>query len=239
MILFVSGRCDIPAFYSTWFFNRLQEGFVDVRNPFNPHQISRIYLNEQNIDGILFCTKNPIPMMNRLEEVPFLYQFQITLTPYHEDIEEHVASKKEIVNAVREMSLRLGKDRVIVRYDPILLTPKYTVEYHRRAFEKLCSQLEGWMSERHWAVSLSAMLYIYKHVQRILIFPPIIFTRDSVWIVKSLRDWYSIPWIIFRERVCDLSVAACRRLISVIITVVRTAVGTAMPIIMKNRLRKE
>ena len=54
MILFVSGRCDIPAFYSTWFFNRLQEGFVDVRNPFNPHQISRIYLNEQNIDGILF-----------------------------------------------------------------------------------------------------------------------------------------------------------------------------------------
>ena len=145
MILFVSGRCDIPAFYSTWFFNRLQEGFVDVRNPFNPHQISRIYLNEQNIDGILFCTKNPIPMMNRLEEVPFLYQFQITLTPYHEDIEEHVASKKEIVNAVREMSLRLGKDRVIVRYDPILLTPKYTVEYHRRAFEKLCSQLEGYV----------------------------------------------------------------------------------------------
>ena len=53
MILFVSGRCDIPAFYSRWFFNRLQEGFVDVRNPFNPHQISRIYLNEQNIDGIL------------------------------------------------------------------------------------------------------------------------------------------------------------------------------------------
>ena len=145
MILFVSGRCDIPAYYSTWFFNRLQEGFVDVRNPFNPHQISRIYLNEQNIDGILFCTKNPIPMMNRLEEVPFLYQFQITLTPYHEDIEEHVASKKEIVNAVREMSLRLGKDRVIVRYDPILLTPKYTVEYHRRAFEKLCSQLEGYV----------------------------------------------------------------------------------------------
>ena len=105
---------------------------------------------------------------------------------------------------------------------------------YRKCADRIC-----WMSERHWAVSLSAMLYIYKHVQRILIFPPIIFTRDSVWIVKSLRDWYSIPWIIFRERVCDLSVAACRRLISVIITVVRTAVGTAMPIIMKNRLRKE
>lgn len=61
MILFVSGRCDIPTFYSTWFFNRLQEGFVDVRNPFNSHQISRINLNEQNIDGILFCTKIRFP----------------------------------------------------------------------------------------------------------------------------------------------------------------------------------
>ena len=75
MILFVSGRCDIPAFYSTWFFNRLQEGYVDVRNPFNSHQISRIYLNERNIDCILFCTKNPIPMMSRLDEITFPYQF--------------------------------------------------------------------------------------------------------------------------------------------------------------------
>lgn len=210
--------------------------------------------------------------MNRLEEVPFLYQFQITLTPYHEDIEEHVASKKEIVNAVREMSLRLGKDRVIVRYDPILLTPKYTVEYHRRAFEKLCSQLEGYVDTiiisfvdmykntagnqkrmQLQEMRRQDMLDVGKalgsvaeryavHIQTCaedIDLSPIIFTRDSVWIVKSLRDWYSIPWIIFRERVCDLSVAACRRLISVIITVVRTAVGTAMPIIMKNRLRKE
>ena len=211
--------------------------------------------------------------MNRLEEVPFLYQFQITLTPYHEDIEEHVASKKEIVNAVREMSLRLGKDRVIVRYDPILLTPKYTVEYHRRAFEKLCSQLEGYVDtiiisfvdmykntagnqkrmqlqemrrqdmldvgKALGSVAERYAVHIQTCAEDIDLSPYLLFTRDSVWIVKSLRDWYSIPWIIFRERVCDLSVAACRRLISVIITVVRTAVGTAMPIIMKNRLRKE
>lgn len=146
MILFVSGRCDIPAFYSTWFFNRLQEGYVDVRNPFNSHQISRIYLNERNIDCILFCTKNPIPMMSRLDEITFPYQFQITLTPYHQDIEEHVPSKKEIINAIKGLSLRLGRERVIVRYDPILLTPKYTVEYHQRAFDKLISQLEGYVN---------------------------------------------------------------------------------------------
>lgn len=170
--------------------------------------------------------------MNRLEEVPFLYQFQITLTPYHEDIEEHVASKKEIVNAVREMSLRLGKDRVIVRYDPILLTPKYTVEYHRRAFEKLCSQLEGYVDTiiisfvdmykntagnqkrmQLQEMRRQDMLDVGKalgsvaeryavHIQTCaedIDLSPIIFTRDSVWIVKSLRDWYSIPWIIFRK----------------------------------------
>lgn len=145
MILFVSGRCDIPAFYSEWFFNRLHEGFVDVRNPFNPHQISRIYLNERNIDCILFCTKNPIPMLQRLDEIPFPYLFHVTLTPYHADIEEHVLSKKEILAAIQELAQRLGKRRVIVRYDPILLTPKYTIAYHQRAFEKLCKELEGYV----------------------------------------------------------------------------------------------
>ncbi len=145
MILFVSGRCDIPAFYSPWFYNRLKEGFVDVRNPFNPHQLSRIYLNEQNVDCILFCTKNPIPMMNKLHEIPFPYIFHVTLTPYHQDIECNISNKREILKAVKELSSRLGKNRVIIRYDPILLTPKYTIAYHKKAFEKLCEELDGYI----------------------------------------------------------------------------------------------
>ena len=87
MILFVSGRCDIPAFYSEWFFNRMNEGFVDVRNPYNEHQISRIILDGNYIDCILFCTKNPIPMLDRLDEIRFPYLFHVTLTGYHRDIE--------------------------------------------------------------------------------------------------------------------------------------------------------
>lgn len=141
MILFVSGRCDIPAFYSTWFFNRMKAGFVDVRNPFNTHQISRILLDKEHIDCILFCTKNPIPMLPRLHEmgdIPFL--FHITMTPYKEDLEQ-ISNKKEIIMAIHKLSQQLGKERVIIRYDPILLTPRYTVAYHRRAFEKLCQEL--------------------------------------------------------------------------------------------------
>ena len=145
MILFVSGRCDIPAFYSEWFFHRLKEGYVDVRNPYNEHQISRILLCEENIDCILFCTKDPRPMLRRLDEIPFPYLFHITLTGYHADIEPGVRDKGGILRAICELSKSIGRQRVIVRYDPILLTKRYDVSYHRRAFEAICEQLAGYV----------------------------------------------------------------------------------------------
>lgn len=143
MILFVSGRCDIPAFFSTWFYNRIKAGYVDVRNPFDEHQISRIMLEEDYIDCIMFCTKNPLPMLDQLDEIKLPYMFHITLTPYHKNLEEHVPNKKEILHAIQVLSNKIGVKRVVVRYDPILLTPHYTVAYHIRAFNKLCKSLEG------------------------------------------------------------------------------------------------
>ncbi|WP_416327761.1 DUF1848 domain-containing protein [[Eubacterium] hominis] len=145
MILFVSGRSDIPAFYSRWFFNRIKAGFVDVRNPFNPHQISRIPLTKEQIDVIVFCTKNPIPMLSRLEEIPFPYLFHITLTAYRQDIEPYVPDKRKIIEAIQLLSQKIGKKRVIVRYDPIILTDTYTIAYHIKAFERLCQQLQGFI----------------------------------------------------------------------------------------------
>lgn len=143
MILFVSGRCDIPAFFTTWFFNRMKEGYVDVRNPYNEHQISRILLQEDYVDCLVFCTKNPLAMMHRLDEITLPYMFQVTLTPYHNDIEEHVPDKRIVMQAIKDLSNRLGIHRVSVRYDPILLTTHYTTAYHIRAFEKLCKSLQG------------------------------------------------------------------------------------------------
>lgn len=146
MILFVSGRCDIPAFYSEWFFHRLHDGYVDVRNPYNEHQISRILLTEEMVDGILFCTKDPRAMLPRLQEIPFPYLFHITLTGYHQDIEPGVKDKRGILQAIRQLSEMIGKERVILRYDPILLTKRYAVDYHERAFEALCRQLDGYVT---------------------------------------------------------------------------------------------
>ena len=143
MILNVSGRTDIIAFYEKWLIKRVEAGFVDVRNPFNPKLVNRI--NFSDIDLILFCTKNPIPILNDLNKINIPYLFQITITPYKRDIEPNVPSKKEVIEAVRKISQAIGKENVFVRYDPIFLSEKYNITYHIKAFKKLCMLLNGYV----------------------------------------------------------------------------------------------
>ena len=86
MIISASRRTDIPAYYPDWFYNRIREGYVCVRNPMNFHQVSRISLSPDVVDGIVFWTKNPLPLMPRLEELrAYPFYFQFTLTPYGKD----------------------------------------------------------------------------------------------------------------------------------------------------------
>ncbi len=144
MILMVSGRTDIVAFYSKWFLNRYHEGFVDVRNPFNPKLVSRI--NFDNVDAILFCTKNPTPIVKRLKEITKPILFHVTLTSYGKDIEPNVPDKKEIIESIKEISNQIGKENIVIRYDPILINDKYTVDYHINAFNKMCSLLDGYIN---------------------------------------------------------------------------------------------
>lgn len=143
MILNVSGRTDIVAFYSKWFLNRLKEGYVDVRNPFNPNLVSRI--NFEDVDLILFCTKNPIPIIDKLDDIKIPYIFHVTITPYKDDIEPNLPSKSDIIEAVKKISTTIGIENVYVRYDPIFISKKYNVEYHIKAFTKLCSLLKGYV----------------------------------------------------------------------------------------------
>ena len=144
MILNVSGRTDIIAFYKNWFIKRLNEGFIDVRNPFNPKLVSRI--NISDVDLILFCTKNPIPILKDLDKIKIPYIFQVTITPYNSDIEPNVSSKSDIIEAVKKISQVIGKENISVRYDPIFLSDKYNIEYHVKAFNKLCTLLNGYVN---------------------------------------------------------------------------------------------
>lgn len=145
MILFASGRTDIPAFYSNWFINRVKVGFVDVRNPFNQKLVSRIYFSD--VDLIMFCSKNPLPMINKLDTLNVPVLFHVTITPYSKDVEPNIPDKRLIIEGVKKLSLVLGIDNVVVRYDPIFLSDKYNVDYHIKAFDKLCKNLNGYVNK--------------------------------------------------------------------------------------------
>ena len=146
MILSVSRRTDIPNYYSEWFFNRVKEGFVYVRNPMNAHQISKIDLSPDVVDCIVFWTKNPANMLEKLEYLKdYIYYFQFTLTGYGKDIEPNLPDKrKELIPTFRTLSKKIGKEKVIWRYDPIIFTKKYSPEYHLKAFEQIATALKGY-----------------------------------------------------------------------------------------------
>lgn len=144
MILSASRRTDIPGCYPSWFMNRIREKYVMTRNPMNYHQVSQIDLSPNSIDCIVFWTKNAMPIMRYLDELDnmgYIYMFQYTITPYDHTIERNIPSKKDIMANVVELSNRIGKQRLVWRYDPIFLNDKYTISQHIEFFNEMCSQL--------------------------------------------------------------------------------------------------
>ena len=160
MILSVSRRTDIPALYSDWFFDRVKDGFVLVPSPMiangkvakvkiEPVKIETNMLGGKevsgNVDAIVLWTKNPRPMMTRLDELKdFTYIFLFTLNPYSEEIETDLPSLEERVKTFQELSKTIGADRVVWRYDPILLDKDIDVDWHIKQFESLAKQLNGY-----------------------------------------------------------------------------------------------
>lgn len=143
MIISASRRTDIPCFYSDWFLQRLKEQFVYVRNPFNYHQISCIDLSPAAVDCFVFWTKNPKPMLSKFSSISeYQYYVQFTLTGYGKDVEVNLPSKREVlIPTFIELSNLIGKERVIWRYDPILINPTYTVAYHKQVFSMIAKEL--------------------------------------------------------------------------------------------------
>ena len=144
MILNTGSRTDIPAFYSDWFMKRIREGFVMVRNPYYPKLVTRYAIEPATTDVIVFCTKNPEPMLKHLEELKtFRMYWNVTITPYGKEIEENVPAKREVMDSLIRLSDAIGKEKIAWRYDPIFLSARYTREYHLMIFEKMCAYLNG------------------------------------------------------------------------------------------------
>ena len=144
MILSVSRRTDVPKLYSEWLINRLAAGYCVVRNPMNHAMLSRIPLTPDVVDCIVFWTKDPEPMLARLDEIDAMgypYYFQFTLTPYGTDLERNLRPKREIIDTFIRLSGKIGRERVVWRYDPIVLNDSYTLARHEKLFLRLCELL--------------------------------------------------------------------------------------------------
>jgi hypothetical protein len=162
MIISASRRTDIPAFYSQWLFNRLDQGFVLVRNPRNPLQVSKISLDPRLIDCIVFWTKNPqemIPHLHRLNK--YLYYFLFTLTSYGPELERYLPPKDQVIDTFIRLSRQIGKERVIWRYDPVIVTDQIGDEYHYRHFQALAGKLH-----HHTQRCIISFLDLYKKCER-------------------------------------------------------------------------
>jgi DNA repair photolyase len=146
MIISASRRTDIPAFYTEWFMNRIREGFLYTRNPFNAHQIKKVSLLRQDVEAIVFWTRNPeklIPYLNELDEKEHNYYFQYTITGYPRTLEKSVPNPNRSIDTFIKLSDRVGDGKVVWRYDPILLSNYVGIDDHKRLFSKIAQSLEG------------------------------------------------------------------------------------------------
>ncbi len=124
MIISASRRTDIPAFHAEWFMGRIREGYFYRVNPFNSKQVTGFSLKPEHLDAIVFWTKNPAPLMAHLDELDargYCYYFQFTLNPYGNEFEPHVPALDERITIFKTLAERLGPERVIWRYDPVIL----------------------------------------------------------------------------------------------------------------------
>ena len=145
MIIHTGQRTDIPAFYTPWLMNRLREGYVLVRNPYDPSRVTRYELNPQVVDLMVFCTKNPRPMLPHLHMLaPYGQYWFVTITPYGTELEPCVPPKEQVMEAFRQLSRRVEAHRTAWRYDPILLWQDWTVEKHLESFSQMAAGLEGY-----------------------------------------------------------------------------------------------
>lgn len=147
MIINTGSRTDIPAYFGAWFYNRLREGCVMVRNPYYMEQVTRYRLSPDVVDVLCFCTKNPEPMLPRLGELSRFRQFWfVTVTPYGKEIEPFVPDKSQVIRSVKELSRLAGPGLVGWRYDPIFISDSYPVEFHMECFEKMAASLGGFVN---------------------------------------------------------------------------------------------
>ncbi len=145
-IISASRRTDIPAFFSDWFMGRIREGHFSRVNPFNARQVKRVSLAPEEVDAIVFWSKNPRPLMTHLVELDgrgYRSYFQFTLNPYDQVFEPHLPPLAERLTVFCDLAARVGAKRVVWRYDPVILSSATPVEWHLERAALLAAKLAG------------------------------------------------------------------------------------------------
>ncbi len=185
MIVNVGGRTDIVNYYSQWLMNRIKEGFAYSRNPLFPKNVSKISLNPKDVDCLMFCSKNYKPILKYMKEINEKYRIicHYTITAYGKDVEPYVPVINESIKNLIELSKIVGKEKVLWRYDPILLTEKYTVEKHLETFEYMAKQIAPYVQR-----GIFSFVEMYKKLDYNM--PEIIpFTEvDKIKILKGIGE---------------------------------------------------
>lgn len=159
----ISGRTDVVNYYSTWLLNRLEEGYVYSRNPYNKRQVTRYDLNNETIDSLVFCSKNYKPLLDNIDSISNKYPIicYYTITTYGKDVEPKVPSITESIDILKELSEIIGKNRIVWRFDPILFTDDYTLDSHIEAYEYIAQSISSNIS-----FSIFSFVDMYKKLER-------------------------------------------------------------------------
>ncbi len=147
MIISASRRTDIPAFYAEWFMNRIRAGYCAVPNPFNRNQVSYVSLKPEDVDVIVFWTRNARPLLGylaELDERSYCYYFQYTVMHNPRPIDPKSPPLESSLSTFRELADRIGPDRVIWRYDPIVFSTVTGTEFHQRTYQLIAQALRGY-----------------------------------------------------------------------------------------------
>lgn len=184
MIINTGMRTDIPAFYAKWLINRIRAGFVLVRNPYRPDWITRYELDPDVVDCIAFCTKNPEPMLNHLDELKAFHQYWfVTITPYGKEIEPNVPPKEQVMQSFIRLSRSIGTDCIGWRYDPIFIDQIYTLDRHIYDFEMMCRTLSGCTN-----VCIISFIDLYEKVKRNFPQARTVTPQERIMIGKAFAD---------------------------------------------------
>jgi len=207
-IISASRRTDIPAFYAEWFMNRVRAGECQVVNPFNRLQVSRVSLRSEDIDVIVFWTRHPRPLfpyLDELDRLGYRYYFQYTLMDNPSWLDPLSPPAASALRTFTELAARMGPQRLIWRYDPMVFMPRLPAEFHLATFQRLAEALSG-------------------HTQRVVISVLDEYAKasarmrqaqqqggDLVRVAEPLPDWFAalIQGLVGIASACNLEIVSC------------------------------